>query len=241
MTTGLSIDDILRRSSHKQGSRSSCVNGGHGMNTDSGAHEEFDALIASFSASDNAAERAVIRDTIWERFGTSGTTFISDMANFSSTSRALGICHFLKLIHRTREFVAPIIESNNGTLLKCDADNCYAFFKETDDALQASFDVNAELFRNNQDNDLENHIYLSIGIDHGKLLLVGNDDYYGDPVNTASKLGEDLASKNEMLVTERALEQSTHQVSANAERMVARISDIEISYVRLLMNEAAAG
>ena len=207
------------------------------MNAGPGAHAEFDQLIASFSASGEAAEQEDIRLSIWDRFGTTGATFISDMANFSSTSRTQGVCHFLKLIHRTRETVAPIIASNNGLLLKCDADNCYAYFENPSDALRASIGVNVALFNMNQSRDLAEHVYLSVGIDYGRLLLVGDEDYYGDPVNTASKLGEDLAGKSETLITERALAQTDYVVHQNAEHMVARISDIEISYVKLTMTE----
>lgn len=198
-------------------------------------HREFDRLIAVYSGCTDKAEQQKVRDSIWDRYGTVGATFISDMANFSATARALGICHFLKLIHVARRTIAPIIAANNGVLLKCDADNCYAYFASTDDALQASFEVNAEFFRANQALPLEDHIYLSVGIDYGDLLLVGAEDFYGDPVNTASKLGEDLAIKGETLVTERAVTKSNYAPAENVERMVARISDIEISYLRLPM------
>jgi len=205
-----------------------------------GAHDRFDKMIASFSASADASEQEDIRLEIWDRFGAVGATFISDMANFSSTSRVHGICHFLKLIYRARQAVAPIIAAHGGQLLKCDADNCYAFFGNPGNALQASLDINAEFFRMNQLHEQAEQIYLSVGIDYGRLLLVGNEDFYGDPVNTASKLGEDLAGKSETLVTERALAETDFAVRENAERMVARISDIEISYVKLSMTEELA-
>jgi class 3 adenylate cyclase len=162
------------------------------------------------------------------------------MASFSSTSRKLGVCHFLKLIYRARRIISPIIAANNGKLLKCDADNCYAYFSSTDDAIRASFDVNAAMFQANQASDLAEHIHLSVGIDYGDLLLVGSEDFYGDPVNTASKLGEDIAIRGETLVTERAIAESSYVAPENVERMVARISDIEISYLRLPMRKAAA-
>ena len=202
------------------------------------AHAEFDRLIAELAATDDETAQGEIRKAIWDRFGTTGTTFISDMANFSSTSRTLGICHFLKLIHRARETVAPIVRDNNGILLKYDADNCYAFFEDTGDGVQASYDINSALFDDNQKRDIDEHIYVSVGIDHGELLLVGDADFYGDPVNTASKLGEDLAIKGETLVTERALHRTSLTLNENVERMVARISDIEIAYVRIPMTQA---
>ncbi|MCZ6642516.1 MAG: adenylate/guanylate cyclase domain-containing protein [Gammaproteobacteria bacterium] len=206
-----------------------------GSDVPSSAHKEFDEFIAALSTSDSLDARKAIDKSIWERFGCSGTAFISDMANFSSTSRTLGISHFLKLIYRAREIIEPIIDSNNGTLLKSDGDNCYAYFEFPDDAIRASMEINSTLFEANRHLEIEDHIYLSVGIDYGDLLLIGSEDFYGDPVNTASKLGEDLAGQAETLVTERAMERSSFQSHENAEHMVARISDIEINYVRFTM------
>ena len=201
-------------------------------------HDDFTRLVASLSDASDPDEQGRIKKVVWDRFGTHGATFISDMANFSSTSRSLGICHFLKMIYRARKIIAPIIDANNGQVLKCDADNCYAYFADASDAISASFDINAELFSSNQKHEIQEHIYLSVGIDYGELLLVGDEDFFGDPVNTASKLGEDLAVKGETLVTERALDRSTFNVDENVERMLARISYIEISYVRIPMTQA---
>ena len=68
---------------------------------------------------------------------------------------------------------------------------------------------------------------------------MGDIDFFGDPVNTASKLGEDLAIREETLVTRRAIEHSNFIIPERAERMVARISEIEIQYVRLPMTETS--
>ena len=204
-------------------------------------HDEFDSLIADFADEPDAQKAEEIRQRIWDRFGTEGAVFISDMAGFSSTSRKVGVCHFLKMIHRTRQIVAPIIEANDGLLLKCDADNCYAFFKSADDAIRASFEINAALYDANGGFSLDEQMNLSVGIDYGRVLLIGDVEFFGDPVNTASKLGEDLATRNEVLVTHRAIENSNLEISELAERMVARISEIEIQYVRLPMTETSPG
>lgn len=204
-------------------------------------HDEFDSLIADFSDESDPEKAEEVRQRIWDKFGTKGAVFISDMASFSSTSRKVGVCHFLKMIHRTRQIVAPVIEANRGVLLKCDADNCYAFFKSADDAIRASFDVNGALFEANDRFDLGEQVNLSVGIDFGRVLLIGDIEFFGDPVNTASKLGEDLATRNEVLVTHRAIENSNFEIPELAERMVARISEIEIQYVRLPMTENSPG
>ena len=195
----------------------------------------FDRLIADFADIADPGEQEVARGKIWDEFGAEGAVFISDMASFSSTSRKIGVCHFLKLIHRARQAIAPIVEANNGTLLKCDADNTYAFFERTDDAIRASFEINAALFESNEGYPMQEQIYLSIGIDYGRVLLIDGVEFFGDPVNTASKLGEDLAIKAETLVTRRAIEHSNYEIPELAERMTARISEIEIQYVRIPM------
>jgi len=204
-------------------------------------HDEFDSLIADFSDESDPEKAEEVRQRIWDKFGTKGAVFISDMASFSSTSRKVGVCHFLKMIHRTRQIVAPVIEANRGVLLKCDADNCYAFFKSADDAIRASFDVNGALYEANDSFDIGEQVNLSVGIDFGRVLLIGDIEFFGDPVNTASKLGEDLATRNEILVTRRAIENSNFEIPELAERMVARISAIEIQYVRLPMTENSPG
>lgn len=204
-------------------------------------HDEFDSLIADFSDESDPEKAEEVRQRIWDKFGTKGAVFISDMASFSSTSRKVGVCHFLKMIHRTRQIVAPVIEANRGVLLKCDADNCYAFFKSADDAIRASFDVNGALYEANDSFDIGEQVNLSVGIDFGRVLLIGDIEFFGDPVNTASKLGEDLATRNEILVTHRAIENSNFEIPELAERMVARISEIEIQYVRLPMTENSPG
>jgi class 3 adenylate cyclase len=203
-------------------------------------HAEFDDLIAKFAEEPDPAKAEAIREGIWDTYGTEGTVFISDMASFSSTSRKIGVCHFLKMIHRARQIIAPIVENNNGMLLKCDADNCYAFFHSPDDAIRASFEVNKALFKANDSFGIGEQIYLSVGIDYGRVLLIGDIDFFGDPVNTASKLGEDLAVRQEVLVTRRAIEHSDFDIPEIAERMAARISGIEIQYVRLPMTEITA-
>jgi adenylate cyclase len=203
-------------------------------------HAEFDSLVTAMADERDADRVEALRQSIWNKFGTEGAVFISDMASFSSTSRKIGVCHFLKLICRTRQVIGPIIEANNGTLLKFDADNCYAFFKNTNDAIKASFEINAAIFATNDEFGLAEQIYLSVGIDYGRLMLVSDVDFFGDPVNTSSKLGEDLAIRAEVLITERAIEHSDFEIPDLAERMVARISEIEIRYVRLPMTEVVA-
>jgi class 3 adenylate cyclase len=50
----------------------------------------------------------------------------------------------------------------------------------------------------------EDQVLLCVGIGFGKVLRVGDEDVYGQEVNAASKLGEDTAKANEILITDAA-------------------------------------
>jgi class 3 adenylate cyclase len=204
---------------------------GHTAFGDPEAMALFDQLLGKFSATSDIVERSRIDDEVWERFGTEGAVFISDMSGFSRSTRALGICHFLAQIHRIRPIVGRAVSDHGGTLIKCETDNCYAYFPAVDEALEASLKINAELAEINMQLDSNDRAFVSIGIDFGKLLLIGSDEYYGDPVNTASKLGEDLAARSEILLTQRAMDRVTLNVEKDADPRRERISGIDIDYV----------
>jgi adenylate cyclase len=197
-----------------------------------GASEEFTRLIDALAETRAPDEQARIEQDVWARYGTEGTVLISDMASFSHMSRAHGICHYLGLIRRIRRLLAPLIGQHGGQLLKCEADNCYALFERPDDAFAASIAAHAALAAENAAAPAASRVFLSVGIDHGKLLLVGGEDYFGDPVNTASKLGEDLAGKGETLMTRRALEGCAAGIQPHGPSLSTRISEIEIEYFR---------
>ncbi len=61
-----------------------------------------------------------------------------------------------------------------------------------------------------------------------KLLIVGHEDCFGDPVNRASKMGEDLAAAGEILVTKEAMEMIPASANLKAREIVVSISGITI-------------
>lgn len=197
-----------------------------------GASEDFTRLIDALADARAPDEQARLEREVWDTYGTEGTVLISDMASFSHMSRAHGICHYLGLIRRIRRLLAPLIGQHGGRLLKCEADNCYALFERPDDAFAASIAAHTALAAENAAAPPASRVFLSVGIDHGELLLVGAEDYFGDPVNTASKLGEDLAGKGETLVTRRALEGCAAGIQPHGPSLSTRISEIEIEYFR---------
>ena len=194
------------------------------------ALQEFRALIAQLDASSDQAERARLEQEAWKRFGTRRSVLITDMCGFSRTTRARGICHFLALIEHAKQMVLPVILRNKGTLLKFEVDDAFCVFDEIDDALATARELHAATAEFNRGRDPIDHISLAIGIDSGELLLIGDCEFYGDPVNTACKLGEDVAEAGETLVTARALAEAKRDRAFVMTRQSAWISGIEIEY-----------
>lgn len=151
---------------------------------------------------DRAAEiDAEIRD----RFLQTRAIVVLDMAGFSRKTQAKGIIDTLQEIYRLREIAMPLVVQQEGRVFKVEADNVYAVFADADAALYTANHLLTHL------NAADLHV--SIGIGYGDMLVVGDRDFYGDEMNLASKLGEDIAGDDEILLTESAhnfLVKSTH-------------------------------
>ena len=151
---------------------------------------------------DRAAEiDAEIRD----RFLQTQAIVVLDMVGFSCTTQGRGIIYTLQEIYRLRDIAVPQIEKQGGRVFKVEADNVYAVFENSDLALQATVPLLTYLNTAG--------LHASIGIGYGDVLVVGDRELYGDEMNLASKLGEDIADKDEILLTESAhdfLVESTH-------------------------------
>jgi class 3 adenylate cyclase len=130
----------------------------------------------------------------------------------------------------------PLIQQCGGQIVRELADNILAVFPEATSAVEAALAVRAAV--NNACNDLwpdqPANFAVSIGIDHGKLLLIAGHDCFGDPVNIAFKLGEDVAAAGEILITENVRKQLTKSVEeAEISRRDVSLSGIEVCVYRL--------
>ncbi|MDG2124629.1 MAG: hypothetical protein P8J87_13075 [Verrucomicrobiales bacterium] len=117
--------------------------------------------------------------------------------------------------------------------MKFEADNAFSVFPRLEMAIEASVALNAAVACENEKFPEDFAIRLSIGLDHGRILLLEGRDYFGDPVNTACKLGEDLARPGEILVPRTALETFAQQSGWNGAEVNFSISGIELEAVSI--------
>ena len=130
----------------------------------------------------------------------------------------------------------PIIERFGGQVVKFEADNCFAAFPDVLEAIRSTVSINIAFDAMNLMTTDDLNIYIPTGIDYGRILQVTNDehDYFGAAVNTASKLGEDIATAGEILVTASAMERVPADAGFKCEEEQYEISSISIDARRVL-------
>jgi adenylate cyclase len=159
-------------------------------------------------------ERLKAIDTrIKKQFEKKVAILILDMSGFSRLVQRYGILHYLSMIRRMRRIVAPVVYRNKGLIIKFEADNAFAVFPKTDDAVRAAMEINHDLDVANIVTPDESDIYTEMGIGYGTTLLAC-DDLYGNEMNLACKLGEDTAEKREVLLTSAARKNCKTKIDA---------------------------
>ncbi|HMF39403.1 MAG TPA: adenylate/guanylate cyclase domain-containing protein [Polyangia bacterium] len=147
---------------------------------------------------------ADIDGEIWRRFGRTRAILVLDMCGFSRLTMRYGITHFLAMIRRLVTIVRPIIAQAGGHVVKTEADNVFATFDDVPAALAAARAIHRSLDAANTFLPEDWDLHAGIGIGYGPLLLIGGDDLFGSEMNMASKLGEDVASRGDILLSEAA-------------------------------------
>lgn len=124
-------------------------------------------------------------------------------------------------------------------------------FYETSDSVLAVLEVkvalahyNEQLTKEHQAEKLNIHGW---GIHNGTMIFVeGTDIHWGDPVNTASKLGQDLAENGDVLISSSAYQIAQHHHklcdgSVNFEPRTLTRSGVEFSAFCVTMGKQADG
>jgi len=141
---------------------------------------------------------------IHQAFAETHAVMVLDMCGFSRLTMRHGITHFLAMIHRLHGIVGPIVAARKGRVVKTEADNVFAVFPDVAPAVAAATDIQAELRAANAFLPEDWDLHASLGIGYGELLMIEGEDLYGNEMNLASKLGEDVAGSGEVFLTAAA-------------------------------------
>jgi class 3 adenylate cyclase len=187
-------------------------------------------LLGRRAAATDDAARAAIEAEILVSFTTRRAIVFTDMSGFSKLTRDKGIVHFLGLIHRKRELTLPIIRRYGGHLVKTIGDDLVLTFESPTQAVRAGVEMRAACQADAETRAPEDRIRIAVGIGYGDILDLDGCELYGDEVNRASKLGEDIAEPDEVLVTRAAAEAIDELKGWWLDERTARISGITFDY-----------
>ena len=162
------------------------------------AVRELDGAGTSTSAAEEA---------LWEQFGDRRAVLVFDACGFTRLTRSHGIVRYLERLIEVRSRVRPILERFGCLGFRTEADNIYAQFPGAGEALDAAIasceDLESSPVGLGTDG-VEEHMRRATGISFGEILCCPVHGAFGDAMNLASKLGEDVAGPGEVLLTRAA-------------------------------------
>lgn len=147
------------------------------------------------------ADKVAIDRQIWRLFGEKWAVLYTDLSGFSRHVAEFGIVHFLQTIYESHRLFVPLIEKDNGILLKTEGDSLIVMFRHVNDALRCALAMQLCTREYNKTRIDAEKVLLCVGIGFGEMLRIGDADIFGAEVNAACKLGEDTAKSNEILLT----------------------------------------
>jgi class 3 adenylate cyclase len=202
----------------------------------------FEELLLHFAGLADPAARRQLEQRIWQEYGCERAVLVVDMSGFSRLTQRHGVVHYLSMIRRMQLVAEPIVGARDGVILKFEADNAFAMFPAVDAAVATAFELNRALQDANRTTPDELDIRIACGIDYGPILVVEQEDFFGEAVNLASKLGEDLAESGEVLLTAAAAAMLSDTAFWRQEPQSFLISGLELAAVRIsAIGQEAAG
>ena len=128
-----------------------------------------------------------------------------DMTGFTSSAIKIGEIESLLRIVDAQRVCIPVLHDFRADLVRCFADDVVALFEDPNQALDAAIEIHRRIDLFNGSELASDYPTLCcVGIGFGDVYAIGPNLAQGDEMNRASKLGEDIARANEILVTERS-------------------------------------
>ncbi len=176
------------------------------------------------------SERSRFEADVWETFGSRCAMLVLDSSGFTQSTQESGILNYLTCIVKLRDMMEPILTRFDCISWRAATDNVFAEFTTADGALAAALEIQRSVSAANIQIRNSEKFGVCIGIGFGDVLRSLSEGVFGNEMNLASKLGEDLAGNGEILLTESAY----HEISdENRRDIISRktnISGVELSY-----------
>lgn len=140
------------------------------------------------------------------------TILTLDLTEFTVSCFDGGHVHAFLRILDAQKICVPVLQEYDAWLIRAFADDLVALFDEPGRALDAAFEMHRRIavFAERSPPGAR-PARCCVGIGHGDVYAIGPNLAMGDEMNRASKLGEDIASGGETLVTENVHAELRHR------------------------------
>jgi len=165
------------------------------MNTAQSNHNE-----SHKSAEELLAERQRLEDLYRDKYTREISVMFTDLKGSTSLTETHGDLATRELVKAQNKILNPLIQKNNGTLVKTMGDGTMSYFDEPMDAIRTAVDFQKEIEERNKQSTKQLPLEVRVGI-HTGVGIVEENDIYGDVVNVASRY-ESLAEAGEIYISD---------------------------------------
>jgi len=180
-------------------------------------------------------------DEFWQKFGHRYAPLVIDSSGFTRITEAKGPLHYLTRLAQIRQLTQPILKSFSARIYSFEADNVLAYFDEVDQAVSAAIAIHHAIKEVGITLGDHEPYRICAGIGYGDLLFSETSEgCFGHEMNLASKLGEDVADPNELLMTPSALQHCNLPLQGLTSQRQMELSGVSATYYHLSMNDLEA-
>ena len=166
-----------------------------------------------------------------KKYGVKLAVMVIDSVGFSRTTKAFGIVHFLSKMAAAREIITGVLDDSAAKAYSYHADNCIAYFPSSGEAVVAAAKLQYQMLHSGIALNDQEPYGLSIGIGYGELLYAESmEGYFGDEMNLASKLGEDIGGRDDILLTKSAFDDVKIESNQVFEERHVSVSGVDMHY-----------
>jgi len=177
-------------------------------------------------------------DDLRERYGRTCAVVVIDSSGFTRTTREHGIMYVLSKLQQMREAIIPVLNRNKCFSYITEADSFIALFPDVECAFNAVLESAQAVCDRRIMFTPERPYKIDAGIGYGSLLITGgHGEFFGSEMNLASKLGEDTAQANQLLITDAAYAELPKSKKRLFRKGSELISGLDIDFHALVMED----
>ncbi|MEM7365696.1 MAG: adenylate/guanylate cyclase domain-containing protein [Pseudomonadota bacterium] len=170
---------------------------------------------------------------IHEQYGRHVSVLVLDSVGFSRISEERGIVHYLTRLMQMRDVVQPILNHHEALSSTFEADNAFAVFADANRAVCAAHAIHVAIDTSGLMLTDTEAFQCCIGVGSGRLLYSQTlEGYFGEEMNLASKLGEDVAEGGETLITAATYQILSDDLRGHYVSEQQSIAGIDLTYYR---------